>query len=235
MKVEKGKVEKRKSTGIEMLDRYLNGGLPGGSVVLFSTDPKSMSEVFLYHFATARKSYYFATDRDPKYIKQNILDFGLSTDNITFIDVYGQYHKKSGGSANSKRDKEIIKYFSDELEKLRKYKDFTCVIDTFSFFLELDSSYGRMKELIDQIYDITKETDSVSYLYILKGVHDPKVVNTISNTCDIIFDIESERVGDKVTNKLIIPKIRGMFPAPTQLIKYQIREDIQIDTSVYLA
>jgi len=235
MKVEKGKVEKKKSTGIEMLDRYLSGGLPRGSVVLFSADPKSMSEVFLYHFATARKSYYFSTERDPKYIKQNILDFGLTTDNITFVDVYGQYHKKSARSANNKSDKTIIRYFSNELEKLKKHKDFTCVIDTFSFFLELGSGYSRMKELIDQVYNITKETDSVSYLYILKGVHNPKVVNTISNTCDTIFDIESERVGDKVTNKLLIPKIRGMFPAPTQLIKYQIRDDIQIDTSMYLA
>ncbi|UZE92664.1 MAG: hypothetical protein IB616_02345 [Methanosarcinales archaeon] len=233
--MKKEKVVKRKSTGIEMLDRYLNGGLPGGSVVLFSTDPKSMSEVFLYHFATAQKSHYFATDRDPKYIKQNIIDFGFNIDNTTFVDVYGKYRKKGSSSSNNTGDKAIIKHFSDELEKLRKYKDFTCVIDTFSFFLELDSSYGRMKELVNQVYDITKETDSVSYLYILKGVHDPKVVNSISNTCDIIFDIESERVGDKVTNKLLIPKIRGVFPAPTQLIKYQIRDDIQIDTSMYLA
>ena len=216
----------KKSTGIDMLDLYLHGGLPRGSVVFFCANPESMSEIFLYHFAAAQRAYYFATDRSPKYIKQNILDFGLKTDDINFIDIYGQYHE---GGEN------VIDHFTNELGKLRKVKDFTCVIDTFSFFLEQDISYSKMKELVDLIYDITKETDSISYLYVLKGVHDEKIMKSISNTCDVIFDIETRRDGDMVSSTLLIPKVRGTFPAPTQLIKYEIQDGIRIDTSVYIA
>ena len=39
-----------KSTGIFILDRNLGGGLPSGSVVYISGDPKSMSEIFLHQF-----------------------------------------------------------------------------------------------------------------------------------------------------------------------------------------
>lgn len=228
-------VTTKKSTGIQVLDQRLGGGLPRGSVVLFTSDSRSMSEVFLYYFAAAQKAYYFATDRDPKYIKRNISDFGLTTDNITFIDIYGQYHNNGRGDEDDKRDEMILEYFSTETEKLRRDKDFICVIDTYSFFLELDIDYGRMKKLLDQIYDMTKETNSVSYLHVIKGVHERKIVETHSNTCDVIFDIESERIGENVNNRLLIPKIRGVFPVPTQIIKYQIRDGILIDTSMYIA
>ncbi|MEA3325425.1 MAG: hypothetical protein U9Q37_09915 [Euryarchaeota archaeon] len=44
-----------KSTGIFILDRNLGGGLPSGSVVDLSGDPKSMSETFLYQFTQTRE------------------------------------------------------------------------------------------------------------------------------------------------------------------------------------
>ncbi|MCD5409895.1 MAG: RAD55 family ATPase [Methanocellales archaeon] len=229
------KMNMKKSTGIQALDRRLGGGLPNGSVVLFRSSPRSMSEIFLYYFATAQKAYYFATDRGAKYIKQNISDFGLNTDNISFIDIYNEYRKNIGRAGDDKRDEMILAYFSAEIEKLRKNKDFVCVIDTYSFFLELDVGHGRIRELLDQIYDMTKETNSVSYLYVLKGIYEDKIVEAHSNTCDVIFDIESERVGENMYNRLIIPKIRGIFPVPTQFIKYQIIDGIQIDTSMYIA
>lgn len=225
------KMNSKKSTGIQALDRRLDGGLPNGSVVLFRSSPKSMSEIFLYYFAAAQKAYYFATDRAPKYVKQNINGFGLNSDNISFIDIYDQYRK----NVDSKRDETILAYFSDELEKLRQDEDFVCIIDTYSFFLELDVDHGRIRELLDQIYEMSKETNSVSYLYVLKGAYEEKIVEVHSNTCDVIFDIESERVGECIYNRLLIPKIRGIFPVPTQFIKYQIIDGIQIDTSMYIA
>ncbi len=229
------KMNTKKSTGIQALDRRLGGGLPNGSVVLFRSNPMSMSEIFLYYFTTAQKTYYFTTERDPKYIKQNISNFGLDTDNISFIDIYNKYRKNIGGTGGEKRDEMILKYFSAEIEKLRKDKDFVCIIDTYSFFLELDVDNGRIRELLEQIYEMTKETDSVSYLYVLKDAYVNKIVEAHSNTCDVIFDIESERVGENVYNRLLIPKIRGIFPVPTQFIKYQIIDGIQIDTSMYIA
>ncbi|RLG30085.1 hypothetical protein DRO03_05495 [Methanosarcinales archaeon] len=44
-----------KSTGIFILDRNLGGGLPSGSVVGLSGDPKSVSEIFLHQSTQTRE------------------------------------------------------------------------------------------------------------------------------------------------------------------------------------
>ena len=63
-----------KPTGIFILDRSLGGGLPARSLVYFSADARSMSEVFLYQFTQARKTYYFTTSRRPTFIQNDILN-----------------------------------------------------------------------------------------------------------------------------------------------------------------
>lgn len=91
---QKGMVRKLKTTGISILDRTIGGGVPEGSMVYVSADPISMYEVFLYQFTQSRKSYYFTTERRPRYIKKDIEDLGFDADDrqIIFIDVYSQYY-----------------------------------------------------------------------------------------------------------------------------------------------
>jgi len=96
---QKGMVRKLKTTGISILDRTIGGGVPEGSMVYVSADPISMYEVFLYQFTQSRKSYYFTTERRPRYIKKDIEDLGFDADDrqIIFIDVYSQYYFTPAG------------------------------------------------------------------------------------------------------------------------------------------
>lgn len=80
------------------------------------------------------------------------------------------------------------------------------------------------------IYETTKETGGLTFLYSLKDSHDQKLENEVVNTCDAIFDVDIEKTGDKIINKLSVPKIRGMTPT-AEMIKFKIGEGIQIDTS----
>lgn len=56
------------SSGIFVLDKNIGGGLPAGSVIYLSAATKSMSEIFLYQFTQSRKTYYFCTERRPKFV-----------------------------------------------------------------------------------------------------------------------------------------------------------------------
>ena len=49
------------STGIEVLDRKLGGGVPKGTIIALSALPASQSELFLYEMAAVRETVYLTT------------------------------------------------------------------------------------------------------------------------------------------------------------------------------
>ncbi len=230
------------SSGIYVLDRSIGGGIPGGSVIYISATTKSMSEVFLYQFTQSRKTYYFCTERRPKYVKQNIENMNFDTSQIVFVDVYESYFMSPHGEmidnvGNEYVDAKIVEFMEYNLESILSEEpdgEINIIVDTFTFFMNLNLNSGIIRRLMNIIYETTKETGGLTFLYSLKDSHEQKLENEIVNTCDAIFDVDVEKVGDKIISKLSIPKIRGMTPT-TEMIKFKIGEGIQIDTSKDIA
>ena len=229
---------KLKPTGIFVLDRNLGGGLPERSLIYFSANPRSMSEVFLYQFTQARKTYYFSTNRRPKYIQNNISNLNFDISNITYVDVYSEYYLTSFGEmidtvGNEYVDAKIIEFTEYNLKNILNEsanEDINIIIDNFSFYMNLNVNLGMLKRLTNILYETTKEIDCMTYLYGLKGSHPENVENDLLNSADVIFDVEIERTADKMTSMLAIPKIRGMVPK-AEMIKFKVGEGVQIDTS----
>jgi len=230
------------SSGIYVLDRSIGGGIPGGSVIYISATTKSMSEVFLYQFTQSRKTYYFCTERRPKYVQQDIENMNFDTSQIVFVDVYGSYFMSPHGEmidnvGNEYVDAKIVEFMEYNLESILSEEpdgEINIIVDTFTFFMNLNLNSGIIRRLMNIIYETTKETGGLTFLYSLKDSHEQKLENEIVNTCDAIFDVDVEKVGDKIISKLSIPKIRGMTPT-TEMIKFKIGEGIQIDTSKDIA
>jgi KaiC/GvpD/RAD55 family RecA-like ATPase len=225
-----------KSTGIAVLDRNLEGGLPAGSVVYMSVDSKSMSEVFLYQFTQARKTYYITTGRRPRYVAWDVQNMGYDISNVTFIDVYSEYYITAQGDlvdnvGNEYVDKQITEFMIDTLREIQieeEFGDINIIVDTISFFLGLNVNTGEIKKLMNVIYETTKETNG------LTETHSPALENEVINSCDAVFDVELHRGSDEVISRLTIPKIRGRTPV-TDLLKFRISDGIQIDTSTDIA
>ncbi|KGK98782.1 recombinase RecA [Methanococcoides methylutens] len=229
-------------TGIYVLDRTLGGGLPLNSMVYFSADPRSMSEVFFYEFTQSRKTYYFTTGRRPKYVRQDIMNQNLDTSNIIFVDIYSEYYFTSMGDmvdnlGNRHIDSKIIEYAEYNLHTIlndSQGEEINIIFDNFSFFMNLNVNPGLLKRLLNLLYETTKEANSITFLYSLKGSHDERAENEILNASDVIFDVDVEKHPDKLMSKLSIPKIRGMAPE-TDVIKFNVSEGINIDTSKDIA
>jgi KaiC/GvpD/RAD55 family RecA-like ATPase len=229
------KVEiKSKSTGISLLDKRLDGGLPEGSLVCVYANPMSMPEAFLYQFASVRKTYYFNTSRPAQHIQRNIAAMGFSVEDIEFIDVFTQYYLNEYGQfvlEDRYRDKEIFDFVDHHIaEILQNGGEYNIIFDSISFFLKLEVSNGLKEWLINKLYMASKESNNLFYLYLMKGVHPQDVVNMVMDICDVIFDIDSERLGDRITSRLSIPKMRNK-PPMMETFKFYVSEGVQIDTS----
>ncbi|NPE28888.1 recombinase RecA [Methanococcoides sp. SA1] len=226
------------STGIYILDRILGGGLPLSSMIYFSADPRSMAEVFLYEFTQSRKTYYFTTGRRPKYIMRDILNQHLDPSRIIFIDIYSEYYFTPLGDmidnvGNEYVDSKIIEFAEYNLDNIQNDvgdEAINIIFDNFSFFMNLNVNPGLLKRLTNIIYETSKEINSMTYLYSLKGCYDEHIENEVLNASDVIFDVSVDRSCDHIVSKLAIPKIRGMVPN-SDVLKFKVSEGVQIDTS----
>jgi KaiC/GvpD/RAD55 family RecA-like ATPase len=230
------------NTGISVLDRSIGGGLPCGSMIYVSADPSGMAEIFLYQFTQSRKTYYFTTGRRPKYVLRDILNLNFDIKNIIFIDVYSEYYLTPSGEmvdnvGNDYADTKLLEFVEYNLKNIRNEAqegDINLVFDNFSFFMNLNVNPGLLRRMMNLIYEVTKETSALTYLYGLQGSHPENIENEILNSADVIFEISLDRGADKLVNKLAIPKMRGMLPTP-EVIKFKICDGVQIDTSKDIA
>ena len=201
-----------------------------------------MSEVFLYQFTQARKTYYITTGRRPRYVAWDVQNMGYDVSDITFIDACSEYYTTAQGDlvdnvGNEYVDKQITEFMIDILRDIQieeELGDINIIIDTISFFLGLNVNTGEIKKLMNVIYETTKETNGLTYLYGLKETHSPSLENEVINSCDAVFDVELHRGTDELVSKLAIPKIRGMSPV-TEMLKFRVSDGIQIDPSTDIA
>uniref|UniRef100_A0A7J2TKP3 Recombinase RecA n=1 Tax=Archaeoglobus fulgidus TaxID=2234 RepID=A0A7J2TKP3_ARCFL len=233
LNVEKLLLRKGISTGISLLDKRLDGGLPAGSFVCLYADPIAMPEVFLYHLASSMKSYYITTNRPAKYVTRDMEMLNFSTKNVLFIDAFSQYFLNEYGQfvvEDRYRDKEIFDFLADMFQSLNGEEDFVLILDSLSFFLNLQVEWGLKEWLLNRLYSIAKEKKTLVCAYMIKKMHPESVVYRVIDLSDVVINVEAERIGEKFVMKFAIPKIRGKRPI-TEFFRFTVDEGIQIDTS----
>ncbi len=222
----------RISTGITLLDKRLGGGLPAGSMVCVYANPVSMPEAFLYQFSSVGIAYYVTTSRLPKFIIEDMKSLEIEVDHLEFIDVFSRYYISDSGGfiiEDQYRDRDVFDFIDSELSEIDT-KNPVIIFDNLSFFLNLNVPIGLKEWLINKIYITSKNLDGISYCYMIKGSQPKQIENMVINLSDVVFDIDSEKAGDRVVNRLGIPKMRKMKPID-ETFRYYISHGIQIDTS----
>ncbi|PSQ43765.1 transcriptional regulator [Halobacteriales archaeon QS_9_68_42] len=80
----------RLPTGIDVLDRKLNGGIPPGSIVALCAQPASQAELFLYELTATRGTLYLSLNRTGEFVSNSIDNAETSTGDPTVRDVTGE-------------------------------------------------------------------------------------------------------------------------------------------------
>lgn len=199
------------TTGIDLLDRELGDGVPPGVVILFTANPKSQSEEFLYKFSSPRQTLYSTTVRD----KQSVKDAIFRTEITPHNDLKIEEHKDSQ-----------INEIKDAVMRLEA--ESTLVVDTVDPIER--NSRDDYTYFLNSIQNELKNTQSIIFLHGMKGRDVPDNRTITKQLADIIIDLEQTVKGGKVKTTLTIHKYRG-GSIPEEPIKLDLTEGIRIDPS----
>ena len=202
------------STGIEILDNpeYLEGGFPKGSVVTLLANPIATAELFMFDLASVRKTNYFTTSRSEEAVNQNLDIMKRSPDNFEVIDLF--------------EADDVFDTLMEGLENVGNEENI--IIDTVSDLVD----HNRFDDMLDVVYRVSHETDSVTYLYMIKEDGETMTYeeSRVPYLSDVVMRMITGIEGENVENRLAISKLRGQKP-PEKTIKLNIGEEIVVDTS----
>ncbi|SIR88876.1 RAD55 family ATPase [Natronorubrum thiooxidans] len=201
----------RLDTGIDVLDRKLDGGLPPGCIVAYSADPASQSELLLYELTAARGTLYLTTERSDAAVDHA-------------IDV-------SPSAVGSPTVRQVTS--ADPLEEatrlIRALPDgANLIIDTMDVLERTDTD--EYIKFCNDLKSQMLETGSIAVLHCLKSESTPENRSRTIHMADAVFDLRTKITGAELESHLTIPKFRG-GGQPTEAIKLELTEEVAIDTS----
>ena len=201
----------RLRTGIDALDRQLEGGLPSGSLVAFSAPPASQSELLLYELTAARDTLYLTTERTEDAVG----------------DAFDRARCPSGDPT--------IRYVAADapLENARRLfrslaGETNLIIDTADPLERVDET--RYRNFLNELRNHMFNTGGVAVLHCLSSDHAPAVLPTTQHMADVVMDINMEYNGADIETRLAVPKFRGGV-ALTETIKLELGDRVRVDTS----
>lgn len=202
----------RLRTGIDVLDRKLDGGLPAGSMVALTAHPASQAELFLYELTATRGTLWLSLDRTAEAVTVSMENTPAETGDPTVRHISGEAPLDNAGKLISALP-ETSNLIVDPLD-----------------VLESQEPPSRFRSFMNDLQNHIFNTDSLAILHCLDGRSVPPLRDTTEHFADVVFDLQTTTDGDEVENQLAIPKFRG-GRAPSDIIKLDLVEEVSIDTS----
>jgi len=204
-------MEGRLDTGIDVLDRKLDGGIPPGSIIAFTASPASQSELLLYQLTAARGSLYLTTQRSDQAVRDAIESTAAPTGSPTVRDI--------SGSEPLDQANRLIRALPEGAN---------LIIDPVDVLEQREQS--RYRNFLNDLQNHMVNTGSLAILHCLDGGSPPSNRDTTQHMADIVFDLTTTVRGTDVENRLSVPKFRG-GQALTETIKLEMQDQVDIDTS----
>lgn len=206
---------KNLSTGIDVLDRQLDGGLPPGRLLALSASAFSQSELFLSEMAAVRPTLYLTTERREPAVRQALDAAGTDTSTVSI-------HRVTPNDP-----------FADAHEKIDTIDaSSTVIIDPIRLFE--DTNPQAYRTFMNDLKDTVDTTGSLAVLHCLEGQGVPEQRDRTAYLADIIFDLRTEFRSGHVENRLSIPKFRG-GKALKKAVDLDLTTSVTVDVSRKIA
>jgi KaiC/GvpD/RAD55 family RecA-like ATPase len=202
---------KRLPTGITVLDRQLDGGIPAGSIVFLGASPASQSELILYELTAARGTLYLTTARSDQAVR-DALDrgqFRCGNPTVRAVDSDGpvdQAHR-------------LVQGLPEEAN---------LIIDVVDVLEHVEPA--RYQNFLNELQTHMINTRGLTVLHGLKTPNPPRNRGISKHMADIVFDLDTSVKGSEIENRLAVPKFRG-GRALDETIKLRLMDEVDVDTS----
>ncbi|WIV66439.1 RAD55 family ATPase [Natrialbaceae archaeon AArc-T1-2] len=204
-------MEGRLQTGINVLDRKLDGGIPPGCIVAYTADPASQSELLLYELTAARGTLYVTTQRSDDAVRHAI-DSSMARVGSPTV-----------------RHLDSDEPLSEATRLIGALPDgANLIIDPVDVLERTDRH--EYVDFLNTLKDRMLETGSLAFLHCLKSDAEPENRPTTTHVADAVFDLRTTVGATELENFLTIPKYRR-GGAPSETIKLELSERVEIDTS----
>ncbi|GGL53895.1 RAD55 family ATPase [Halocalculus aciditolerans] len=201
----------RLPTGIDVLDRELDGGFPAGSVVAYQDPPASQGELLLYELSIPRPTYYLTADRTESAVADAFESSAVPANapELTFLPEGAPLDTGRRAFRNVPEGSTLIIDPADALERTER---------------------SRYQTFLSELQNHMRNTNSVAILHCLKSDHSPELRDTTEHMADVVIDLRQTVTASDVETRISIPKLRG-GRALSETIKLNLGDRVRIDTS----
>ena len=236
------------STGIEKLDRLLEGGIPRGFTTLILGVPGSSIEILSKQLATTGSVLYITTEETKDEVLETMSRFGWDHPEIDFVDIASEYSQnvlkreqrrvRIYEQRSKLKLKELIEYGSSGMPPIVKgEEDFLAIlsnkakssssektiISSLDFFL---SRYSQ-EEVIRTIH-ATKicnlKNKGALFIIMTRGIHGDVCERTMEEIADCVLELEVLQKGSTFERFLAVKKMRN-YAKKIGIAQYTIDSD----------
>lgn len=236
------------STGIEKLDKLLEGGTPKGFAVLILGSPGSSIEILSKQLATSGKVLYFSTEETETEIFDAMTRFGWRKPIVEVIDIATQYSETilSGEQRrvnvyeqrSKVKLKELIEIGSSGMppvtkggedflailsNKIKSTKSDKIIINSLDFFLN-QYTQDEVIRTIHAAKICNIKNQGVMYMIMTRGIHGDIFERRMEGIADCVLELEVIQKGSNFERFLAVKKMKN-YAKKIGIARYAIDSD----------
>lgn len=205
--------ESRKlQTGIEDLDRKLNGGLPAGSITAIEAPPDSQAHLFFHELTTQRGTIWITFARREAAIDASLEETPAPSGDCTVRRV---------------SDDEPM---ADVTKLLTAVPDRSNILMEPMDVVESKADPDEYRAFLNDLQAHVLERDSIAVLLCPKMDDEPSLRTTTKYYADVVFELKTRVSGDSIENFLLVAKYRR-GECPSTVLKLDLGAQVAIDMS----
>lgn len=236
------------STGMESLDKLLEGGILRGFTTLILGPPGSSMEILGKQLATTDSVLYISTDETKDEVAETMGRFGWDSSKIDFVDMASKYSQdiitgerrrvsiyerrskqklkelieegSSGIPVQAKDKEDFLAIVSNEIRSTSSEK---IIINSLDFFLNRYSQDEVLKTLHASKVDNVEKKGAL-FIIMTKGIYSNVFEKKMERIADCVIELEVLQKGSTFERFLAITKVRN-YAKKIGMARYVIDSD----------